>query len=336
MNPFRRLRRAGVLGLNERNARYVSRWNARRLYPLVDDKLKTKELALKAGIAVPEPYAVLSKEWEIRDLERRLGGYGDFVVKPAHGSGGNGILVIVDRRGDRFCRSNGRWIDLASLRHHVSNILGGVYSLGGRPDRALVEYRVQFDTLFEKICYQGVPDIRTVVYRGFPVMAMVRLPTSRSGGCANLHQGAVGAAIDVATGATGSGVWLDRFTSVHPDTGECFVGLEIPGWDALLETAARCYDFTGLGYLGVDMVLDRHRGPLMLELNARPGISIQIANRLGLRPRLQAVDLVADAGLNAAGRVAYSRECFAADFGAYLEEQELLASAEGDEAPVDR
>jgi glutathione synthase/RimK-type ligase-like ATP-grasp enzyme len=47
---------------------------------------------------------------------------------------------------------------------------------------------------------------------------------------------------------------------------------------------------TGLGYLGVDMVIDRERGPLLLELNARPGLQIQVANQAGLRSRLALID----------------------------------------------
>ena len=36
------LRREGILGINGRNARYTLKANPRRLYPLVDDKLRTK------------------------------------------------------------------------------------------------------------------------------------------------------------------------------------------------------------------------------------------------------------------------------------------------------
>ncbi len=50
----RRLRETGVLGINERNADYTLAWNKRHLYPLVDDKLRTKRLAQRAGIPVPE------------------------------------------------------------------------------------------------------------------------------------------------------------------------------------------------------------------------------------------------------------------------------------------
>lgn len=56
----------------------------------------------------------------------------------------------------------------------------------------------------------------------------------------------------------------------------------------MLLMAAEAIEMTGLGYLGADFVLDKERGPVLLELNARPGLAIQIANRSGLRRRLVA------------------------------------------------
>ncbi|MFP4683959.1 MAG: alpha-L-glutamate ligase-like protein [Ectothiorhodospira sp.] len=284
------LRRHGVMGLNRRNARLIAPLNPRRHYPLVDDKLRTKELALEAGIAVPELYGVIATNHDIRNLPRLLARREDFVIKPAHGSGGNGILVVTGRVQNRFLRSSGRFMDLEALGHHVSNILSGMHSLGGQPDQAMVEYRVRFDPLFETISHQGVPDIRTLVYRGYPVMAMVRLPTRHSDGKANLHQGAVGTGIDLATGRTGHGVWHNRLIDRHPDTDQPVTGLQIPGWERLLVLAARCFELTGMGYLGVDLVLDRDHGPLMLELNARPGLAVQLANGQGLDHRIRAID----------------------------------------------
>jgi glutathione synthase/RimK-type ligase-like ATP-grasp enzyme len=77
------------------------RYNPRRLYPLVDDKLRTKELALRAGIAVPELYVVVEIEKQVRHLHERIRAHSEFVIKPARGSGGDGILVIVE--GPRIC-----------------------------------------------------------------------------------------------------------------------------------------------------------------------------------------------------------------------------------------
>jgi alpha-L-glutamate ligase-like protein len=308
----RALSERGVLGINRRNADYVSLWNSRRLFPLVDDKLETKRLAIEAGMAVPELYGVLAEQHEIDELPRLLAGRDDFVLKPAHGSGGNGILVIAGSRGERFRKSSGELIEREELYHHVSNGLSGLYSLGGHRDRVMIEYRVRVDPLFEQITYKGVPDLRTIVFRGYPVMAMARLPTRASDGKANLHQGAVGVGIDLATGKTLGGVLGNEAVDEHPDTDHPLTGIEIPGWQDLLELAARCYDITGLGYLGVDVVLDREHGPMILELNARPGLNIQIANRQGLGARLERVESGADGQADARARVESVRGWFGA------------------------
>ena len=286
----RQLKKMGVLGINQRNTQYTLRCNPRRLYPLVDDKLRTKELALKTDISVPELYGVIETEYQRRNLHPLLDKYNDFVIKPSRGSGGNGILVISGGSKNMYRKVDGMLMSHEELEHHVSNILSGMHSLGGQPDKAMIEYRVQFDPVFEAISYQGVPDIRIIVFFGIPVMSMVRLPTRMSGGMANLHQGAVGAGIDMATGTTLTGVWINNIVTEHPDTGNMVTGVKIPYWERLLELAAGCYELTGLGYVGVDMVLDRTRGPMMLEMNARPGLNIQIANRSGLLPRLNLVE----------------------------------------------
>lgn len=283
----KQLRKQGLLGLNQRNADYISRYNPRKNYPLVDDKRRTKELAALAGIAVPELYGVVEIVHQIESLQRVLDGREEFVIKPAHGSGGDGILVITGKVNDRYRKCNGRLLDEAELGFHISNILSGGYSLGGLPDCALIEYRVNFDPVFEPVSYQGVPDIRTLVFRGVPILAMIRLPTRLSLGRANLHQGAVGVGIDLATGTTQGGVWHEESVERHPDTGELISGLMIPCWSEILKLSARCHDLTEMGYIGVDVVIDKQLGPLMLEINARPGLSIQLANKLGLLARLR-------------------------------------------------
>ena len=307
-NTYKELKKYGILGMNRRNADYIMLYNTRHKYPLVDDKLSTKSLAQSANIAVPELYYVVSMERQISELDKVLAQHKDFVVKPAHGSGGEGIIVITGRRNNRYQRANGTFIYQDELNHHISNILSGMYSLGGHSDQAIIEYRVEFDPLFEAVSFQGVPDIRVIVFVGYPVMAMVRLPTRLSQGKANLHQGAVGAGINLQTGKTMHGVSHNQVIDNHPDTGNSIADVQIPGWDHLLELSARCYELTGLGYLGVDLVLDKEKGPLMLELNARPGLSIQIANRAGLLPRLQFVEQHRDQKLSPQERVKFIRE----------------------------
>jgi len=307
----KRLSRTGVLGINKRNADYTLVYNPRRLYPLVDDKLQTKRMAKAAGIAVPDLYGVVEIEHQVRELPGLLAQYSDFVIKPAMGSGGDGILVISGTRKNLYHTISGRLLSSAELAHHVSNILSGLYSLGGHNDNAIIEYRVRSDPVFSEITYQGVPDVRIIVFLGIPVMSMVRLPTRMSDGKANLHQGAVGAGVDIGTGLTLNAVWGNDIVLEHPDTGQPVQAVQIPHWDALLETAARCYELTGLGYVGVDLVLDRDRGPMILELNARPGLNIQIANGTGLQTRLALVKRHHEGLMGAKERVSFAREHFA-------------------------
>jgi len=79
----------------------------------------------------------------------------------------------------------------------------------------------------------------------------------------------------------------------------------------ILESSARGYEVTGLGYLGVDMVIDRDLGPLILEMNARPGLAIQIANRVGMLTRIERIEAIHDANATPAERAAVARRGFA-------------------------
>lgn len=315
-----------MLGLNRRNGDYIMRFNPRRLYPLVDDKLKTKQLALKAGIAVPDLYGVIETQHDIRRLPEMVSKRLEFVLKPAHGSAGDGIVVISGRSGGRYRTISGDLLDEEFLEHHLSNAISGQFSLGGIQDAVIVEAMVHFSPHFARVSYQGVPDIRLIVFRGFPIMAMVRLPTRLSHGKANLHQGAVGAGIDIATGVTLGGVMNGEIVEAHPDTGETIAGLPIPEWDTMLDIAARCYELTGMGYIGVDIVLDRDLGPLVLELNARPGLAIQIANQQGLLRRLHVCEHQADFDAKAPERIAFAKRHFAHPVGPVLEPGEVTAA----------
>ncbi len=204
-------------------------------------------------------------------------------------------------------------ISNGEIAHHLSNIVGGQYSLSGNRDKALIEYCVNFDPVFAEVSYQGVPDIRVIVYRGYPAMAMVRLPTRASDGKANLHQGAVGAGVDMSVGQTLNGVLDDEVVDEHPDTGALIAGLQIPHWDFILETAARGYEVTELGYLGVDMVIDNDLGPMILEMNARPGLNIQIANCEGLAHRIETIEKLYDHDATPEQRAQIARREFPAD-----------------------
>jgi len=284
------LRRHGVLGINARNADYVLCRNPRAHYPRVDDKLLTKQICETHGIPVPATYRVIEKAGDIAKFADLVRDRPEFVVKPAKGAEGRGILVVAEHDTAEFVTSSGERLPLADVQYHLSTILSGLYSLAGQPDRAIVEQRIVRHAAFDRVAVGGTPDIRVVLYRCVPVMAMVRLPTRASRGRANLHQGAVAAAVHLGTGVTFGGVCQNRAMENHPDTSEPIAGLAIPSWDALLAAAMNLAEKLEMGYLGVDFVLDATAGPVVLEANARPGLAIQLANRRGLLPRLKRVD----------------------------------------------
>ena len=284
------LRRRGILGINARNAQHVLVCNPRKYFPRVDDKVLTKRICESNGIPVPETYAIIERQGDVRRFNELIGDQQEFVVKPAKGSEGRGIIVIARREGELFFTSSDNEITPSQLQYHLSTILSGLYSLGGQPDKIIVEQRIIRHAAFAQVAVGGTPDIRIILYRNVPVMAMVRLPTQASRGRANLHQGAIAAAVDLGAGCTFGGVCKGETVTEHPDTHVSIVGLKIPGWDRILSASMRLAESLELGYLGVDFVLDANDGPVVLEANARPGLAIQVANRRGLRHRLAFVD----------------------------------------------
>src|SRR5437868_5320927 len=235
----RRLKRLGILGMNRRNAACILDHNPRVLYPLVDDKLRMRDLCLRIGVPTPDIYAEITYHSMLKHLDDYLGGRDDFVIKPNRGSAGRGVLVVVGKVGKNYVRHNGELLRPEVIRHHLSDILSGMYSLGGRPDRVMIQQRIRLHSAFAPVAYKGIPDIRVILYRNWPAMAMLRLPTKASNGRANLHQGGIGAGVNLDTGITHHAVQSNRFVQSHPDTGISVVGLRVPYWREVLDMARR-------------------------------------------------------------------------------------------------
>ncbi|MBD1571684.1 alpha-L-glutamate ligase-like protein [Vibrio sp. S17_S38] len=310
-----KLNAKGIMGMNKRNSAFISRYNDRSKYPLVDDKLKTKIIAQQHGATVPKLIGVIAQQAEVKRIHAMVKDWPGFVIKPAQGSGGKGILVVISHKDGVYIKPSGHAINEQDVERHISNALAGLFSLGGKNDVAVVENLIKFDDVsFDGFSYEGVPDIRVIVFKGYPVMAMMRCSTAASDGKANLHQGAVGVGLDIATGRAVRAVQFDHPISHHPDTDKPLNQLVVPNWEKLLTLASSAWEMTGLGYMGTDMVLDKEEGPMVLELNARPGLAIQIANGAGLLPRLHHIE---NLGVpleypKPAERVAYAAKHFSA------------------------
>lgn len=276
-----------VLTIQARNRDYIDRHNPPEVLGSLN-KARAKALLLAEGIPVPENYALISNREELERAVEVLLKANSFVIKPASGHGGEGIVMVRGREGNRFVTGGGL-LSMDDLVAHMRNILDGDYH-HDKADEILIEALVTPHQALRPIAPEGVPDLRVLCFRGYPVMAMTRLPTLESQGKANLHLGAVGAGVELSTGRIRFATWRGEIVTRHPDTGARLQGLQIPFWTAVLEVAAEAQRVSGLGFAGVDIVLDAQRGPVVLEVNRRPGLEIQKANGAGLLPRLRAVD----------------------------------------------
>lgn len=279
-----------ILGMNARNLVFIRPSNTARAIKIANNKLATKERLLAAGIPTPQLYGVIKNRKELFAFDWSSLPV-SFVLKPNFGLGGGGIIVIFGKdRQDRWIGNDNTTYTIPDLHRHVSNILDGNFSLSNIPDSAYFEERLKMSEHFKRLSYQGVPDIRIVVFNSVPVMAMLRLPTKASQGRANLATGGIGVGIDMATGITTTAC-AKEFGEVttHPDFLTPLRAVVMPDWDTVLHLSVEATRAIGLGYAGVDIVIDKKAGPMVLEINGHPGLEIQNANKISLRDRLERV-----------------------------------------------
>lgn len=278
----------GVLGINARNLLYISPYNKEKSVEMADDKLKTKAFLSARDIPVPKLLGIIANRQDLDRFNfRKLGG--EFVVKPNLGYGGQGIIPILSKSSNSYFDVNYKPVSPEFLREHILEILNGNYSVIDRPDKAFFEKLIVTDDFISPFCDEGLPDIRVIVHNLVPVMAMLRIPSRESGGRANLHQGAYGAGIDLAKGEVTHLLHHGKIIKEIPGRG-ALRGLKIPFWDDILRIACKSQLATNLGYMGADLAIDRHQGPLLIEINARAGIGIQLANLAPLRRRLEKLE----------------------------------------------
>ncbi len=281
-----------ILGMNSRNLEFIRPNNLSKAKRLADDKLLSKRLLYKNELAVPKLLAKITTHEELENFDWSLLPK-SFVLKPASGFGGEGILVVYGKKknvDNTWVRADRSAVTVDDLKSHIRNILDGFYSLSNTPDTAFFEERLLLLKLFKPYSYRGIPDIRVIVYNKVPVMAMLRLPTRESGGKANLQQGAIGVGIDMATGITTTAVQgKNKVVEYAPEARLLLSGIKLPYWNEILKLAVKAQEVSRLGFLGADVAIDKERGPVFLELNARPGLSIQVANLSGLKERLDRV-----------------------------------------------
>jgi alpha-L-glutamate ligase-like protein len=280
-----------ILGMNARQQEYVS-LNSSTAKSFCSSKYATKVFLENKNIATAKIHGILTSIEDVNDFEW-ITLEKNFVIKPTNGNAGKGVAIFRKKLEGKeiWADTLGRNWTLDEIKFHCFDILDGQYSTYGAHHHILVEERIPIHSTFDKFTYKGTPDVRVIVFNHVPVMAMLRLPTEQSQGRANLHQGAIGVGIDIATGVTTHAITGDgKPINLIPDTKKKLNGLRIPLWKKTLQTAVEAADAIGLAFCGVDLFIGEERGPLIVELNANPGLSIQLANRAGLRRRLERVE----------------------------------------------
>jgi len=280
-----------ILGLNARNLSYLRPSNSLRAIRIADNKLLAKKNLKRAGLPVLQTYSIIRRRNELKEFDW-ASLPPTFALKPNRGLGGEGILIVYGRKKKfpyPWVKADKKEVQIKDLENHILNTLEGTFSLTGLPDVAFFEERIKLLKLLKPYAYRGIPDIRIVVYNLIPIMAEMRLPTKESGGKANLHLGGIGVGIDLGTGITTTAIQRDRLIEYNPGTRLLLRGLQIPEWKEVLRLAIQAQQVTKIGFLGVDIAIDREKGPIIVELNARAGLSIQIANLASLGDRLQRV-----------------------------------------------
>ncbi len=276
-----------VLTMTVRNRDYVSKYNPADLMARLG-KEESKALLASQGVPVSRTYLLLRERRDLAQLTTWLQTNNRFALKPGAGYGGEGILLVRGVENGIFQTNKGP-MNTSQIEAHAATIIDGEFH-GGQPDIAVVEELLVQHEALKGLVPAGLADVRVISFLGYPIMAMLRLPTKASGGRANLHMGAIGAGVKLSTGRIIHSVWKGLPQAYHPDTGQVILDTQLPFWNETLEISGEAQRLTGLGLAGVDVVIDAEKGPLVMEVNRRPGLEIQMANAAGLLRRLKNIE----------------------------------------------
>jgi alpha-L-glutamate ligase-like protein len=278
-----------LLGQNARNLNYIKNYNTKIAKKLADSKLNTKEFLSANSVATPETIMTINNENTIDDsLFDKL--IPPFVVKPNWGFWGKWILIFTKISSSLdYITNDWQVFTKKELLSHFRAILDWFYSLSWNRDKVLIEKKIELDEEIELLWKYWLPDIRIIVFNMVPVMAMLRVPTEISNWKANIHAWACWVWIDIWT-------WKLTYITSYSKIIKSIPGvwdvrwLKLPDWDKALALAVKSQQVTKIWYIWCDIVLDKVLWPLVLELNIRPWLEVQMANLSPLKNRLRKVE----------------------------------------------
>ena len=277
-----------LLGLNARVLDYIKEYNDSTAKKMADSKIKTKEFLSAKWVSVVDTLLVVSNLKELEKInldDLKL----PFVVKPNAWFWGKWILIIDKKDASwNFVLNNWDVMTKKELLSHFQFILEWFFSLSWNRDKVIIEKKVILDSSIELLWKFWLPDLRVIVFNMVPVMAMFRIPTAESKWKANLHAWACWVWVDIATWKLTYITYKWKNVKSVPWIWDVR-WIELPNWEKVLETAVKVQQITKIWFLGCDIVLDKQDWPLLLEMNIRPGLSVQLANLAPLKTRLKKV-----------------------------------------------
>ena len=307
-----------ILGINKRNLAYIKKLNPQKGIRLADNKSKTKNFLEQRSIPVPKTYKHIKDRKELLEFDFGTLPSDIFVIKPNKWSKGKGIFILkriplypvdtrpVHRRAHWLDRIHHyiyknipdypygyeyRWriISDSQLKKKLVAIFEGNYTLSHKADTILIEEKILPGSWFEQFCEHWLADIRVIICNLVPVAAMLRMPTIKSGGVANLAQWGMAFGIDIPKGvittlATDTKIYYKDF----PQDYAHLYKFAIPFWEDILLYSANIQYFVNMGYIGIDWVITP-QWPKLLEINGKAWLEIQNITGIPLEKSLDKI-----------------------------------------------
>lgn len=313
----------GILGMNARNLLYIKKFNDKKSIRLANNKLQTKNFLAERWIPLAQTYGVIKDRKNLFDFDFGNLPKKNFVIKPNKWSKWQWILIarflgeseeakhdekiikkwpwkkfkdFLQWRDDKhnFQYNYQIWNDIVNdmqLRRYLIDILDGKYSMTLGTDKIIVEEKLVAWEWFKEFCEYGLADIRIIVFNLVPVAAMIRVPTSKSKGKANLAAWWIGFGINIWTGRISSMLYKKRIRrNKFPTKYKDFWDKKIPYRDDILFLSSKIQYFVNLWYLALDRVITND-WPKLLEINARAWLEVQNISGIRLEKTL---DKIAD------------------------------------------
>ncbi|HRX63503.1 MAG TPA: DUF1704 domain-containing protein [Candidatus Absconditabacterales bacterium] len=312
----------GILGSNARNLSYIKKFNDKKSIRLANNKIKTKDFLSARGIPFAKNYTIIKNRKELFDIDFGKLPKKEFVVKPNKGSKGKGIYITkflgtiekneklevrnifdkakiyVNKIADKiqnlpnlphYYEIGGEMVDDNTFRRYILDNLDGKNSMTMGGDKVIIEEKIKAGEGFVEFCKHGLADIRIIVFNLVPVSAMVRMPTHKSEGKANIARGGIGLGVEIGTGKINTmfedqKIYKGKFKQEYKNLKDH----KLPYWDDILFLSSKVQYFVNLGYLALDRVITED-GPKLLEINARAGLEVQNISGMKLKNILKKI-----------------------------------------------